>query len=243
MKKSSTLRNIILTCLGIVLVVGALVAYGEYQDKQASISPLTNNVEADDHITGNRDAAVTVIEYGDFQCPACATYAPLMERLYTEYGDRVRFVFRHYPLISLHPMADEGAMAAEAASMQGKFFEFSKILFDRQDGWSKTTNPLDSFVGYAAELGLNEEQFKNDYKGSAAKQSIRADQASGNAAGVSGTPTFFVNGKKIESPRGYEAFKKILDDELAATAAPAPAASGTFPEGTPSTGSPAEATE
>jgi protein-disulfide isomerase len=170
-------------------------------------------VTATDHVEGPADAPVTLIEYGDFQCPACAEYATSVERLFAEEATgTLRIVFRHFPLPQ-HANAMISAQASEAASGQGKFWDMYKLIYAGQADWENQSDAdaRKTFDGYAVELGLNQAQFDQDIDNSVAKQFIQNEQAEGQALGINYTPTFFVNGKIIQNPQGYEAFKAIID--------------------------------
>lgn len=171
---------------------------------------------ASEHVQGKADSNVTLIEYGDFQCPACKSYYPIIKQLESEYADKVKFQFRHYPLTSIHPNAFLGSRAAEAAGKQNKFFEMHDILYENQDSWAQSQDPTPIFEGYASQLELNLEQFKTDMKSAGVADVINADIKAGQAAKANSTPTFVLNGQKIEkNPTSQDEFKKLLDDELA----------------------------
>ena len=204
--------------LGIVLVIvgvmAGLVWLAEGQDGAKQPNPIENTVSAQDHVRGNPQSAVTVTEYGDFECPACAAYAPVAQQLYDEYGDRVLFVFRHFPLKTIHQNAVAGARASEAASNQGKFWEMYDLLYANQNTWVNLNNPTDQFVTFAESLGLNIEQFKTDLDSKEVKDRVEADYNSANAAGLNGTPSFYINGAPIENPRSYEDFSSLIKTAL-----------------------------
>ena len=171
-------------------------------------------VTAADHVRGPADASVTLIEYSDFQCPACASYYPLVERLMSGSSTTVRFVYRHFPLYPLpHKNALFASQAAEAAGAQGKFWEMYRVLFENQSDWAELSDVAVSaqFMKYAAEIGLDSNVFKVDFDSDVAKNKIQADRDNGTSIGVNSTPTFFVNGKSITNPRGYDEFKSIID--------------------------------
>jgi len=170
-------------------------------------------ITAVDHVEGPADAKVTLIEYGDFQCPACAVYAVLVEKLASaEASTSLRVVFRHFPLPQ-HQNAPISAQASEAASSQGKFWDMYKLIYAGQADWENQSDAAARkiFDGYAAQLDLNQAQFDRDIDSPAAKQFIQSEQAEGQTLGIDYTPTFFVNGKIITNPQGYEAFKAIID--------------------------------
>lgn len=157
-----------------------------------------------DHIIGEPTAAVTIIEYGDFQCPACSTAAPVMKEVIDEYKDKgVAFIFRNFPLTTIHPNAIAAASAAEAAGLQGKYWEMYDKLYQNQSAWENagSTDRTDVFVGYAASLALDTEQFKNDITSQAVAQKIDFDTALARKAEVQSTPTIFVNGELVSDTR------------------------------------------
>lgn len=171
---------------------------------------------ASEHVKGKTDSNVTLIEYGDFQCPACRSFFPIIEQLESEYGDRVKFQFRHYPLTSIHPNAFLGSRAAEAAGKQNKFFEMHDLLYQNQDSWAQSQDPTSIFEGYASQLELNLEQFRTDMKSAEVADVINADIKAGQAVKANSTPTFVLNGTKLDkNPTSLDEFKKLLDDELA----------------------------
>jgi len=170
--------------------------------------------EATDHIKGPNTAKATLVEYSDFECPACAQYEPLLREVAKAFPNDLRFVYRHYPLVQIHQSALPAAQASEAAHKQGKFWEMHDILFDRHDSWTRATTSIqDIFSGYAAELGLNKDQFITDLKDTSVTDKINNDMNSGASSGVTGTPTFYLNGKKI-SPRSLEEFKALIQAEI-----------------------------
>ncbi len=201
-----------------VLAASVFVIYLLAKSAEISVPvPLATEVTTDDWKKGNPEADVVLVEYSDFQCPACASYDPVITRVMQEYGDRVLFVYRHFPLKTIHPNATAGAAAAEAAGIQGKFWEMHNVLFSNQNAWASLANPSPTFQTYAQSLGLNVEQFVNDYKSSAARDQVEADYRSGIAARIDSTPTFFFQGQKIAAPQGYDAFVTLFETELAKT--------------------------
>lgn len=168
------------------------------------------------HVKWAEDSSVTLVEYGDFQCPACKSYAPLISQLESTHGDKVKFQFRHYPLVQIHPNAFLASRAAEAAGKQGKFFEMHDLLYENQESWASSQNSTPIFESFAQQLELNIEQFKTDMNSSETAAAINADVKDAQAAGASSTPTFVLNGRKInQNPQSLDEFKKLLDDELA----------------------------
>lgn len=183
-----------------------------------TVPPLTSA----DWVEGDTTSSVSVIEYGDFQCPACGAYFPIMQQLLSAYGNRVAFAFRNFPLYTLHPDAGMAAQAAEAAGLQGKYWPMHDLLYQNQATWSNAF-PADVvsqyFDGYATSLGLNVTQFNTDVSSTAVLNKIATDVASGNAAQVDHTPTFFVNLVQIPNPASYAAFASVIDAALASSTA------------------------
>lgn len=163
---------------------------------------------------GSESAKITIVEFGDFQCPACKAAHPAVKQIVAEYPEDVRFVFRHYPL-PMHRNAKIAAYAAEAAGAQGKFFEMHDILYENQDEWSESTSPMDIYNEYATELGLDLTQFAEDIKKEEVLAKVSDDQKDGNLVGVSATPTFFINGKQaFRGVPSYSDFKAAVEQEL-----------------------------
>ncbi len=151
-----------------------------------------------DQVFGKLDSKVILIEYGDFQCPGCGGAHPTVKEVTEKYKDQVAFIFRNFPLVSAHPNARAAAATAEAAGLQGKYWEMHNKLYENQSFWQSLSanERTDFFVGYASELGLDVEVFKADLSSPKVNQKISFDQALGKKAGVDATPTFFLDGQK-----------------------------------------------
>lgn len=207
-------RFFIIVLATIAIFFGVIVATKNRSNEGAAGN---TSVQASNHVRGNETAAVTLIEYGDFQCPACKAFFPIVEQVVEKHKADLKFQFKHFPLVQIHQHAFEGSRAAEAASKQGKFWEMYEILYTNQDGWSVISDPLPTFVGYAKQLGLNTEQFQTDYASGAVNDIINADYQEAIKIGASSTPTFVLNGKKVDkNPENAEAFEKLITDAIAA---------------------------
>ena len=167
------------------------------------------------HMKGNPEASVALVEYGDFQCPACATYAPVINQLAAEFGDQIAIVYRHFPLVQIHENAEPAARAAEAAALQGKFWEIHDLLYEKQSEWSRQSNAAETFVGYATELGLDGERFRRDLGLDEVRKHVQEDLTSALADGLNGTPSFFLDGVQIPLPQSYEQFRQLVLGALA----------------------------
>ncbi len=155
-------------------------------------------ISSDDHILGNKDAKNTFIIYEDFQCPACANFAPIVKQVPSNLKD-TKVVFRHYPLLELHRNAPVAAFAAEAAGAQGKFWEMADQLYTRQSEWNQLDNPTDKFVELAKAAGVsNIDQFKNDLATKKYKPVVQKDLVEGMSLGVRGTPTVYFNNQQLQ---------------------------------------------
>lgn len=208
--------------LGGILLFGLLVFGLEKlasQDEDLRTVTTQSTVE-DTKVQGNKDAMVTLVEYSDFQCPACAAYAPLVNNLHKDFPDTLKVVYRYFPLTTIHKNAMISAKAAEAANRQGKFWEMHDQLFEHQTDWAKTENPTDAFQTYAQAIGLDMDKFNADMTDVSLGDVVKADQQLGTDANIQGTPTFFLNGTKLDNPKDYEAFKKLVADEIAKTSTP-----------------------
>ncbi len=171
---------------------------------------LTPPVSASDHAAGPDDAPVTLVEYGDYECPYCGMAHPIVKRAQRELGNRLRFVFRNFPLAESHPHARLAAQAAEAAAAQGKFWEMHDMLFEHQDALE-----AEDILGYAKSLGLDTAQFARDLEAGTYAKRVRDDFRSGVRSGVNGTPTFFVNGNRYDgSWANEEAFIRALREAV-----------------------------
>lgn len=171
--------------------------------------PTINETSEFDQVKGATSTAkVTIIEYSDFQCPACRAYHPMVKELLAA-NPEVKFIYRHFPL-GQHFNAKKAAIAAEAAGLQGKFWEMHDILFEEQDDWAPMVNPNRKFIGYAESLGLDAAKFEQDLSSGDLRLKVDQDMASGHPNGVNSTPTFFVNGVKVASPKNLEAFQALL---------------------------------
>jgi protein-disulfide isomerase len=208
------LKKFVLTVAVLVLVVilgYRFVNFINTPTSTISSEPLV--VVEGENIKGDEEATATLVEYGDFQCPACATYYPIVKQLSEDFPEGLRIVYRHLPLVSIHPNAMPAAKAAEAAGVQGKFWEMHDILFEKQQEWSGDRNPKDKFVSYAEELELDIDAFNSDFDSRELQEKITGQMLTANRLGVNSTPTFFLNDTRI-TPRSYEEFKSAVEEAI-----------------------------
>jgi protein-disulfide isomerase len=163
------------------------------------------SIQDTDHITGNKDAPITLVEYGDFQCPHCGRAFPIIKNILENLEGNLLFVYRHFPLSKAHPEARMAAVAAEAADRQGLFWEMYNVLFENQRQLKN-----DAIMRYAGMIGLNLEQFESDIQDEALHKKVENDFMSGLKSGVNATPTFFVNGIKYEDSWDGKSLEEYL---------------------------------
>ena len=218
--------------IGFVAVVAIIAGVVLYQRNKAETTnygnnstPITKSSPADKMKTappgaqpawtkGAPNATITLEEFADFECPSCAYFQPTLKEIKTVYGDRVRIVFRQYPL-QMHPKAYDAARAAEAAGMQGKFWEMHDILYEKQKDWSKSADHRTDFENYAKSLGLNTEKFRTDMVGMPASNRVSLDKQRGDYVGIRATPSIFLNGRlltadEMQTAKLREAIENVL---------------------------------
>lgn len=218
----STLSNEAKILIGIgiasvVILIGAILFLSKPIEQTASQTVVGDQtkllVRKDSFRIASDSAKVTLVEFADFQCPACKSAHPVLVRLEDEYKDRVNFVFRHFPLPQ-HKNALLAALAAEASGEQGKFWEYHDKLYDTQSSWENKANPAETFLGFARELELDEAKFKESLDTKKFEEKINQDIADGTSLGVNSTPTFFIQNQKYNGALSYESLKNILDEAL-----------------------------
>jgi protein-disulfide isomerase len=212
-----------------VVLLGALVVFSMQNRLNVSdvdtgkvLSGSEKSGRIGDHVYGKKDSKVIFTEYGDFQCPGCGNAHPTIKEVTEKYKDQLAFVFRNFPLTSIHPNARAAASAAEAAGKQGKYWEIHNMLYESQQAWGSlaTSQRTDYFLGYTDELKLNKDTFQTDMTSPEVSQKINFDMALGKKDGVSATPTFFLNGKKMDNIYNAEGgvdkekLEKVLVDAM-----------------------------
>ncbi|MCC7289216.1 DsbA family protein [bacterium] len=215
------------TIIFVVAVLGLLVfAIFSASNSKNDSSNATTSVKANDQDAallnqgpskGAENAKVTLVEFGDFQCPVCRNFeiSILQKEIFPAYGDKIKFVWKQFPLNPQpHKNAFTSAVASEAANDQGKFWQMHDILFDKQTEWSELDDPAAKFAEYAGQIGLDVEKFKSDYASKKYDDKINQDKNLGQKLQVQGTPTFFVNGVQVATDGGPDAIKKALDEAL-----------------------------
>ena len=176
----------------VILLLGGSIVYSQYASEGAN-----EGVVLEPHIKGNPEAAVSLVKYSDFQCPACAQFSPFLTAIVEQYGEDLSFEYKHFPLITAHPYAVPAARAAEAAGQQGKFWEMHDLLFENQRAWSSSANPNALFEQYALELGLDMDTYKRHFRSSKIRDAVNQSYQEARELNLTGTPTLFLNGEEM----------------------------------------------
>lgn len=207
------MNKIVIGIVSAVAIFGFIfLAYKFTNTTSDKTFPEINVVGKTDHVKWSLAKKNILVEYSDLQCPACKSFYEFMKSEIEASGSansgimkKVTFVYRHFPLAQ-HGEAEQAAYAAEAAGLQGKFFEFSNVLFDNQKEWAENKDAIKKFESYAKELDLDLDKFKKDRDSKEVKDKVNADLLSGQKAAVSATPTFYLNGKKLGPVNSFEDF-------------------------------------
>lgn len=204
----------------IILIFLGLYSFGGSDKTTSSSSGVLTS-----HIKGLGKSGVKLIEFADYQCPYCKLYAPIVKQVQEKYNDQIFIQFRNYPLVNSHPNAFAAARAAEASALQDKFWEMHDLLFSPNNwaSWTAATDPTVLFREYAKSIGLNLTQYNSDFASSKVNDLINADKAEGDKLGVSGTPSYFLDGVSIPNSKlvdsnnqpSLAAFEKVIDEAIA----------------------------
>lgn len=190
----------------VVLGLGALIAFTKRDSTNVDNLDPTQIIQSEDgsigdQVYGKTDSNVILFEYADYQCPGCGAAYPTMHEIQNLYKDKVTFVFRNFPLTTIHPNALAASAVAEAAGLQGKFWEMHDLLFTQRDGWVNltVTQRGDTFLGYAKQLGLDIDKFTSDQASKEVSDKISRDRSLGGKVGVEATPSFFIGSEQVDS--------------------------------------------
>lgn len=222
-----------------VVIILVLIGVFAFTGKKTPNSG-SNSAQLTNHVEGQGKTGVTLVEYGDYECPVCGAYYQTVKQVAQQYDQQIHFQFRNFPLTSIHPNAFAGARAAEAAALQGKFWQMHDALYENQDpaghsGWVASSDPLNAyFVDFAQQIGLNVNQFKQDFASSKVNNSVNADLTEANKLNLNGTPTFFLDGKQLDNSvlvdsngPSLSKFQKILNSEILKKGGQPPTSSST----------------
>jgi len=214
-QKNNVMRRLrIVGIFAVIIIAIILIALGIASHSSVSTKDLpillVGKVGSTDRWEGNNLSSVLIVEYSDYQCPACAAYNTLVVKAVQNKGSQFQFVYRNFPLKLIHAHAVESAQAAEAAGLQGKFWEMHDLLFERQTEWESAGNVETIFVTYANQLGLNSTQFITDLHSPAVAAKVENDYLSGTRYNIQATPTFYINGQPLKFST-YEELAAAID--------------------------------
>lgn len=207
----------------LVVIFGGIFIFSQHSRNKSNAG--SGATQPSNHVIGDGTKNVTLVEYGDYQCPICAAYEPVIEQVRTAYAKDIHFQFRNLPLSSLHPNAFSAARATEAASLQNKFWEMHDTLYNQANwqSWTVSSSPINLFKVYAQQLGLDVSKFQSDFASEKVNSVVQADLDAFKKTGrQQATPSFFLDGNYIDNPKLtdqnnrplFEKFKAILDTEI-----------------------------
>jgi protein-disulfide isomerase len=209
-----------------IIIVIILVIFGGVLVANNNKNTAKGTGTATNHVEGKGNTGVKLVEYGDYECPYCEEYFPIVKQVAAAYNSQISFQFRNLPLTQIHPNAFAGARAAEAASLQGQFWEMHDLLYENQSQWVSASDPQVEFDVYAKALGLNTRKFDSDFAGTQVNNSIQADIAAFSKTGQpEATPTFFLDGKHITPTDTVNSFASYINAAIKQKTGKAPTAS------------------
>jgi protein-disulfide isomerase len=213
---SKAVKALVIIVLAVAVAGGAAVYFSRQPDQptNASDSSTTLKNTGGGRFRGPENAKVTLVEFGDYQCPSCKAYHPLVQEALSRYPQQLRLEFHHYPLVSIHANAMAASLAVEAAGEQGKYWEMHDLIFERQDEWSRSPNPEPDFLALAQRLGLNQDAFMQAMRSPQLQDRVLQDVVRAQQANVEAVPTFFINGQKQSLPPSIQAFVDTIESHL-----------------------------
>jgi len=174
---------------------------------------ITSGFANGNYLPASSSATVTLVEFGDYECPACGVYSPFVKQLLTEFAGKINYLFRNYPLAQ-HKNASISSYAVEAAGLQGMYWQMHERVYTTQGDWSSLSDPTSVFTGYAKDLGLDINKFSADMNSSVVKDKVQNDLNDGNTIGITETPTFYLNGQKSTLTGSYDQLKGLVQAVL-----------------------------
>jgi protein-disulfide isomerase len=213
------MKPVLVIILAVAVAAGAAVFLSRGSDKPAettasSTAPLHADIKGGGHFRGPENAQVTLVEFGDFQCPSCGAYAPFVKEILNRYPQQVRLEFHHFPLISIHSNSMAAAKAAEAAGEQGHYWEMHDLLFEDQFQWSERPDPKPIFASLASRIGINGNILVQTMDSSQLQERILKDVERGQNAKIEAVPTFFINGEQVHIKLSMDDFVQAIEAHL-----------------------------
>jgi protein-disulfide isomerase len=210
------MKPLIVILLAVGVAAGAAVFLSRSADSspENAATPTRVEIKGGVHFRGPEKPQLTLVEFGDYQCPSCGAYHPFVKEILSRYPQKLRLEFHHYPLISMHPNSMAAAIAAEAAGEQGHYWEMHDALFEHQQEWSGSPNAQEQFVSLAGRLGLDTNKFIASMKSPTLQERILKDVAQAQDLKVQAVPTFFINGEQTHIKLSMEDFVQVIEDHL-----------------------------
>jgi protein-disulfide isomerase len=206
------MKEVVKAAAIIVIVAGLAAGASLFLGRRPETRPV---LDATAHMRGSRTATITLVEYGDYECPPCFRYEGIIRRLLEKHPNTLKFEFRHFPLTGLHPHALAAAKAADAAGQQGKFWEMHDVLMTSREQWSRVTDVEPFFIEQAKKLGLDVNRFRASFSAPETEERILKQRAQAEASGIGATPTFLIYDTKIEPvPENFEGFDNLINEGL-----------------------------
>jgi protein-disulfide isomerase len=214
---SKAMKPLIVIILAVAVAAGAAVFLSRQPDQpsESKAAPLKADIKGGGHFRGPENAELTLVEFGDYQCPSCGAYHPFVKEILNRYPKQVRLEFHHFPLISIHPNSMAASMAAEAAGEQGHYWEMHDALFEYQTQWADKPDPKPVFFAIANRIGINGTILIKTMESSPAlQQRILQDVEQGNKANIQAVPTFFIKGQEVHIKLSMEDFVQVIEANL-----------------------------
>ncbi|KKS94708.1 MAG: Dsba oxidoreductase [Microgenomates group bacterium GW2011_GWC1_43_13] len=217
--------SFIIGLVTVAILIGGIFLFTK--DGDSSVSPqvvsnsllvpqnaiITSGFSNGTYLPASASASLTLVEFGDYECPACGVYSPFIKQLLIDFPGEINYVFRNYPLPQ-HKNAPISSYAVEAAGLQGKYWEMQERVYETQGVWSGLADPTGLFMGYAKDLNLDLNRFTSDIGSDTVKDKVDNDKKDGDLVGITETPTFYLNGKKIILAGSYDQLKKLVESAL-----------------------------
>src|SRR5262245_21642691 len=209
-------KPVIVIILAVAVAAGAAVFLSRQPEAtpETNAAPLTVDIKGAGHFRGPEDAELTLVEFGDYQCPYCANFHPFVKEIMNRYPKQVRLEFRHFPLISIHPNSLAASKAAEAAGEQGHYWEMHDALFEYQTDWATKPDPKPVFAAIANRIGINGTILVQTMESPRIQERILKDVEQGDKGGVQAVPTFFIKGQQVPIKLSMEDFVQVIESHL-----------------------------
>ena len=213
---SKAMKPVIVIILAVAVAAGAAVFLSRQPDQpsETTAAPLRADIKGGGHFRGPDNAELTLVEFGDYQCPSCGAYHPFVKEILNRYPKQLRLEFHHFPLISIHPNSMAASKAAEAAGEQGHYWEMHDALFEYQTQWADKPDPKPIFAAIANRIGINGTLLVQRMEGPDLQQRILRDVEQGNKANIQAVPTFFINGQEVHIKLSMEDFVQVIEATL-----------------------------